>query len=130
MKTIANSSPKGKSASQQIDAIIREPGDWRGKKLSQLRALIKEADHDVVEDYRTSPLFNDAERGAIDYATELTKNKRGDPELFANMKKHYTDRELCEIVWLIASEHIYNMTNIGLNIHSDMLCDVRKKKRL
>lgn len=52
MKTIANSSQKGKSASQQIDAIIREPGDWRGKKLSQLRALIKEADHDVVEEVK------------------------------------------------------------------------------
>ena len=85
---------------------------------------------DALEDYRTSPLFNAAERAALDYTTELTKNKRGDPELFANMKKYYTDRELCEIVWLIASEHIYNMTNIGLNIHSDMLCDIRKKKRL
>ena len=52
MKTIANSSPIGKSASQQIDAIIREAGDWRGKKLSQLRALIKEADHDVVEEVK------------------------------------------------------------------------------
>lgn len=52
MKTIANSSPTGKSASQQIDAIIREAGDWRGKKLSQLRALIKEADHDVVEEVK------------------------------------------------------------------------------
>ena len=34
-------SPKEKSPSQQIDAIIKETGDWRGKKLSQLRALIK-----------------------------------------------------------------------------------------
>lgn len=38
-----------KSASQQIDAIIKESGDWRGKKLSQLRALIKKADPAVVE---------------------------------------------------------------------------------
>jgi len=29
-----------KSPSQQIDAIIKEPGDWRGEKLSQLRALM------------------------------------------------------------------------------------------
>lgn len=34
---------KGKSPSQQVDAIIKEPSDWRGKKLSQLRALIKKA---------------------------------------------------------------------------------------
>ena len=45
-------SPQGESASQQIDAIINEPGDWRGKKLSQLRALIKEADPAVVEEVK------------------------------------------------------------------------------
>jgi hypothetical protein len=30
----------------------------------------------------------------------------------------------------VASEHFYNMTNIGLNIRSDMLCDISKKKKL
>jgi hypothetical protein len=52
MKASTNSSPKGASPSQQIDAIIREPGDWRGKKLSQLRAVIKKADPGVVEDVK------------------------------------------------------------------------------
>ncbi len=52
MKASANASPKEKSASQQIDAIIKEPGDWRGRKLSQLRALIKKADSGVVEEVK------------------------------------------------------------------------------
>jgi len=43
---------KEKSASQQIDAIIEEAGDWRGKKLSQLRALIKKAYPAVVEEVK------------------------------------------------------------------------------
>ncbi len=43
---------KEKSASQQIDTIIKETSDWRGKKLSQLRALIKKADPDVVEEVK------------------------------------------------------------------------------
>ena len=43
---------KEKSASQQIDAIIKEPGDWRGKKLSQLRAVIKKADPGMVEEVK------------------------------------------------------------------------------
>jgi hypothetical protein len=43
---------KDKSASQQIDAIIKDQGDWRGKKLAQLRALIKKADRDVVEEVK------------------------------------------------------------------------------
>ena len=41
-----------KSASQQIDDIIKKPGDWRGEKLSQLRACIKEADPAVVEEVK------------------------------------------------------------------------------
>ena len=52
MKTSSNPSPKGKTPSQEIDAIIKEPGDWRGKKLSQLRALIKKADPTVVEEVK------------------------------------------------------------------------------
>jgi len=41
-----------KSPAQQIHAIIKEPGDWRGKKLSQLRALIKKAHPAVVEEVK------------------------------------------------------------------------------
>jgi hypothetical protein len=52
MKANQNPSPKEKSPSQQIDAIIRESGDWRGKKLSQLRAFIKQADPVVVEEVK------------------------------------------------------------------------------
>jgi len=39
-------------ASRLIDARIRELGDWRGEMLSRLRALIKEADPDVVEEWK------------------------------------------------------------------------------
>ena len=52
MKASTNPSPKGKSPSQQIDAIIKGSDDWRGKKLSQLRALIKKADPAVVEEVK------------------------------------------------------------------------------
>ena len=52
MKASTNPSPKEKSPSQQIDAIIKEPGDWRGRKLSQLRAVIKKADSAVVEEVK------------------------------------------------------------------------------
>ena len=41
-----------KTPSQEIDAIIQESGDWRGKKLSQLRALIRQADPAVVEEVK------------------------------------------------------------------------------
>jgi hypothetical protein len=46
--------PKDKSASQLIDARIAELGDWRGTMLSRLRSLIKDADPDVVEEWKWS----------------------------------------------------------------------------
>ncbi len=52
MSASAHPSPKELSASQQIDAIIQGPGDWRGEKLAQLRALIKQADPAVVEEVK------------------------------------------------------------------------------
>src|SRR5471032_2060795 len=45
-------SQQSKSPSQLIDARIKELGDWRGKMLSRLRALVKEADPEVVEDWK------------------------------------------------------------------------------
>src|SRR5246127_1186366 len=45
-------SEKTKSPSQLIDARIKELGDWRGKMLSQLRTLVKEADPEVVEEWK------------------------------------------------------------------------------
>ena len=39
----------GESPSRLIDARITKLGDWRGKTLSRVRALIKQADADVVE---------------------------------------------------------------------------------
>jgi hypothetical protein len=50
MKTSA--SQKDRTPSQLIDARIKELGDWRGTMLSRVRALIKEADPDVVEEWK------------------------------------------------------------------------------
>jgi len=45
-------SPRQKPAPQLIDARIKELGDWRGKMLSRLRHLVKEAAPDVVEEWK------------------------------------------------------------------------------
>jgi len=52
MKASASLPQKGKSPSQQIDTIIKKPGDWRSKTLSQLRALITKADSAVIEEVK------------------------------------------------------------------------------
>ena len=45
-------SQKSKSPSQLIDDRIKDLGDWRGELLGRLRALVKEADPDVVEEWK------------------------------------------------------------------------------
>ena len=45
-------SKKGRSASQLIDAKIKELGDWRGKTLSRVRALVREADPEAIEELK------------------------------------------------------------------------------
>ena len=93
-----------------------------------IKASMNQAKFDALEQYRKSPLFGDAERAALDYVTELTKEKKVNPDTFSRMSRYYSERQICEIVWLVASEHVYNMTNIGLNIHSDMLCDIARRR--
>jgi hypothetical protein len=52
MKASTSHSLKDTSTSQLIDAKIKALGDWRGKTLSQLRALMKQADAGMVEEVK------------------------------------------------------------------------------
>ena len=53
MKNTASEVPKSQaSAGQSIDAAIKRHDDWRGETLAKLRALIREADPEVVEDVK------------------------------------------------------------------------------
>ncbi len=52
MKANQHHSPDGPSPSEQIDIIISKSDDWRGKKLSQLRTVIKQVDPVIVEEVK------------------------------------------------------------------------------
>src|SRR6201993_2395717 len=66
------------SASALIDARIRELGDWRGKMLAKVRAIIHEADPEIVEEWKwvktTSPGVPVFSRGGIVCTGETYKN--------------------------------------------------------
>jgi hypothetical protein len=51
-------STEDRSASELIDSRIAELGDWRGEALSRMRELIKEADPDVVEEWKWAKATN------------------------------------------------------------------------
>jgi len=94
-----------------------------------IQSAMNQAKFDALADYPTSPLFSEAERAALDYVTTLTRDRKVDPAAFTRLASHYSEREICDIVWIAASEHVYNITNIGLNIHSDLLCDLAKARK-
>jgi alkylhydroperoxidase family enzyme len=107
-----------------ICTFCTDIGRW-----ASIQAAMSQEKFDALEHYATSPRFSQKERAALDYATELTKTKTVRSSTFDRLRSYYTEREICEIVWLVASEHLYNLTNVGLNIHSDRLCDLRRAKR-
>lgn len=91
-----------------------------------VKASMDQTKFDALADYATSPVFSEKERALLDYVTALAREKNVDRVTFDRLAAHYSEREVCEIVWVVASEHVYNITNIGLNVHSDMLCNISK----
>jgi hypothetical protein len=55
------------------------------------------------------------------------RSQQVQPATFARLSRHYNEREICDIVWLVASEHLNNMTNIGLGIGSDGRCELAQR---
>jgi alkylhydroperoxidase family enzyme len=96
-------------------------------RFAAIQATLNEDKLEALGAYPTSRLFTDAEKSLLDYVTELTSKKKVSQQTFANLANFYSEREICEIVYLVASEHLSNITNIGLNIHSDMLCSIARK---
>jgi alkylhydroperoxidase family enzyme len=82
---------------------------------------------DAIDEYQTSTLFSDEERAALDFASELTGHKHVSPDTFERLSRHYPEREICEINWVVATNHLFNINNLGLGIGSDGLCEINRR---
>ncbi len=98
-------------------------------RAATIRASMNQAKFDALGDYRTSPLFSAAERAVLDYVTELTRDRRVDPSTFDRMAEHISEREICDVVYVVASEHLFNVLSNALNVRSDMICDIARKAK-
>jgi alkylhydroperoxidase family enzyme len=83
----------------------------------------------ALPDWRTSPLFSDAERAALAYADEATRNKKVEDTTFATLRKHFSEREIVEITFLNALENFYNLLNLPLGIEDDGLCAIAEGRQ-
>lgn len=81
-----------------------------------------------LNEFRDSDLYSPSERAALLLAEELTVVKAITDDTFENAKRHFTERQLAEISWLVATEHYYNMINLAFQLESDNLCAISTKR--
>ncbi len=76
----------------------------------------------TLADFRSSTLFDDAEKTALEYAEEMTKTPvEVSDELFARVKRHFNDDQIVELTASIAYENFRARFDHALGIGSDQL---------
>lgn len=75
----------------------------------------------ALADYRTSPLFTDAERAVLAMAEELTRGHGVSEETSAALRAAFSEEQIVELAWVNATETYFNRLTAALGIESDQL---------
>lgn len=78
----------------------------------------------ALPDVRDSPRFTPAERAALAFAEESTRDRTVSDETFQRVQVHFTDVQIAELTWLVAMENYFNLISRPLEISADGLCDL------
>lgn len=97
-------------------------------RAKTIASSMSQAKFDELAEYQTSSHFSEKEKVLLDFVTMLARDRKMEKELFDKLAQHYDERSICEIAWITATEFYYNIGNIALNVHSDMLCDIAKMR--
>jgi AhpD family alkylhydroperoxidase len=93
--------------------------------IAQAMALAEGGSLDKIKKlgrYREDPAFTAGERAALAYVAEVSQTKTASDATFAELRRHFSDQQICEITMLNALENYYNLVNHPLGIESDGLC--------
>lgn len=88
------------------------------------KASVAPAKLAALADFESSDHFSDRERAALSFVTEVARDRRCSQNTVDRVLQHFTERQVCELTWLVASEHLYNINNIALGIGSSGLCEL------
>lgn len=94
-----------------------------------IQASMNQAKFDDLHRYEESAQFSAKEKVLLDFVSLLARNRQMNRDMFGRLAAHYSEREICEITWIVATEFYYNIGNVALNIHSDMLCDIARRRK-
>jgi alkylhydroperoxidase family enzyme len=76
-----------------------------------------------VAEAATSPLFSEAERAALEYAEAMTiTGRKVDDELFARVRRHYSEAEVVELTAAAAIENFRSKFNVALGVEAQGFC--------
>ncbi len=77
----------------------------------------------TVTEYATSPLLGPSERAALAYAEAVTEvGARVSDEVFGELRRHFSEREIVELTLAVATENFYNRLNAPLEVESQGFC--------
>jgi len=93
-------------------------------RMAALRQGVPAEKLDALAEHATSPLFTPAERAALGLAEAITRDVHVDDNVWAEARRHFSDRELIELVVAVAMETFYNRVNSALGIESQGFCEL------
>jgi alkylhydroperoxidase family enzyme len=80
----------------------------------------------AVEQAATSPLFDETERAVLAYAEAMTiTGQRVSDELFARVRKHFSEPQVVELTAAVALENFRNKFNVALGVEAQGFCIIR-----
>ncbi len=94
-----------------------------GKASAQKNDMDEHIFDDLLK-FEDSHRFSPAEKTALHYVDETTRNKHVADETFERLQAHFDEQEIVQITLLNAIENFYNLMNAPLNIGSDELCEI------
>ena len=81
-----------------------------------------------LADWRNSNLFSEAERVALEYAERMTiTGQKVEEELFAQLKGHYTEKQIVELSAAIALENFRSKLNPALGVEAQGFCLIPRR---
>lgn len=91
------------------------------KRAVAVRSKLGTKRFDALADWRSSDAFDARERAALAFVEEATRSKVVGDATFAELAKHFDEREIAEITLANAIENFYNLLNLPLEVESDGL---------
>lgn len=78
-----------------------------------------------IHAYATDPAFTPAERAALAFAEQITQvGGRVDDETFAQLRRHFSEREVVELALAVAAENFFNRMNAALGVEAQGFCSM------